>query len=115
VIRACVAIRCVRSVKSQCPRMEGNSPVGRPQVVNLSIPTDLPRRPSLSSGCGRGSRESKERALDKSAHQPFARSHGLDLSLRAAQKIGISHHGVARVKITTVKTPPDADVDRCSR
>jgi rare lipoprotein A len=46
---------------------------------------------------------------------PFARGRSLDLSLRAAQKIGISHQGVARVKITTVKNPPGANVDRCSR
>ncbi len=46
---------------------------------------------------------------------PFAPGRSLDLSLRAAQKIGITHQGVARVKITTVKTPPDADVDRCSQ
>lgn len=46
---------------------------------------------------------------------PLVRGRSLDLSLRAAQKIGISHQGVARVKVTTVKTPPDADVGRCSR
>jgi len=46
---------------------------------------------------------------------PFARSRSLDLSLRAAQKIGISHQGVARVKITTVKNSPGADVSRCSQ
>ena len=46
---------------------------------------------------------------------PFACDRSFDLSLRAAQKIGISHQGVARVKFTTVKIPPDADVDRCSR
>jgi rare lipoprotein A len=46
---------------------------------------------------------------------PFVRGRSLDLSLRAAQKIDIVHQGVAHVKITTVKTPPDADVDRCNR
>jgi rare lipoprotein A len=46
---------------------------------------------------------------------PLARGRSLDLSRRAVQKIGISHQGVARVKITTVKTRPDADVDRCGR
>jgi rare lipoprotein A len=46
---------------------------------------------------------------------PFVHGRSLDLSRRAAQKIGIKHQGVARVKITTIKTPPDADVDRCSR
>jgi rare lipoprotein A len=44
---------------------------------------------------------------------PFAPGRSLDLSLRAAQKIGITHQGVARVNIATVKTPPNADVDRC--
>ncbi len=46
---------------------------------------------------------------------PFAPGRSLDLSLRAAQKIGITHQGVARVNIATVKTPPAADVDRCSQ
>jgi rare lipoprotein A (peptidoglycan hydrolase) len=34
----------------------------------------------------------------------FTLGRSLDLSLRAAQKIGITHQGVVRVKITTVKT-----------
>jgi len=46
---------------------------------------------------------------------PFVRGRSLDLSRRAAQKIGISHHGVTRVKVTIVKTPSGADIDRCSR
>jgi rare lipoprotein A len=46
---------------------------------------------------------------------PFVHGRSLDLSRRAAQKIGITHQGVARVKITTVKTPPDANTDRCRR
>ena len=46
---------------------------------------------------------------------PFAPGRSLDLSLRAAQTIGISHQGVARVNITTVKTPPNANVNRCSQ
>jgi rare lipoprotein A (peptidoglycan hydrolase) len=46
---------------------------------------------------------------------PIVHGRSLDLSRRAAQKIGITHQGVARVKITTVKTPPDANVDHCSR
>jgi rare lipoprotein A len=46
---------------------------------------------------------------------PFVHGRSLDLSRRAARKIGITHQGVAHVKITTVKTPPDANVDRCSR
>jgi len=45
---------------------------------------------------------------------PFVRGRSLDLSRRAAQTIGITHQGVARVKITTVKTLPDADIHRCS-
>ena len=36
---------------------------------------------------------------------PRARGHGLDLSPAAAQKIGLSDQGVARVKITPVSTP----------
>jgi rare lipoprotein A len=46
---------------------------------------------------------------------PFAPGRSLDLSLRAAQKLGITHQGVAPVNITTVNTPPDADADRCSQ
>jgi rare lipoprotein A (peptidoglycan hydrolase) len=46
---------------------------------------------------------------------PYVLGRGLDLSLRAAQTLGIAHQGVARVTITTVKTPPAADVDRCSQ
>ncbi len=46
---------------------------------------------------------------------PYVHGRSLDLSLRAAQKIGITRQGVARVKITKLKTPPDADVDRCAR
>jgi rare lipoprotein A len=46
---------------------------------------------------------------------PLVHGRSLDLSQRAARKIGITHQGVARVKITTVKTPPDANLDRCSR
>jgi rare lipoprotein A (peptidoglycan hydrolase) len=36
---------------------------------------------------------------------PYVRGRSLDLSRRAAQKIGITHQGVARVRITKVKTP----------
>jgi rare lipoprotein A (peptidoglycan hydrolase) len=46
---------------------------------------------------------------------PFAPGRSLDLSLRAAQTLGITHQGVAPVNITTVNTPPDADVDRCNQ
>jgi rare lipoprotein A (peptidoglycan hydrolase) len=38
-----------------------------------------------------------------------------DLSFRAAQNIGITRQGVARLKVTRFKTPPDADRDRCIR
>jgi len=44
---------------------------------------------------------------------PFVGGRSLDLSQRAAQTIGIIHKGVARVKITTIKTAPDVDADRC--
>jgi rare lipoprotein A len=43
---------------------------------------------------------------------PFARGRSLDLSKGAARKIGIIHKGVARVKLVTLKVPPDAP--RCS-
>jgi len=46
---------------------------------------------------------------------PYVHGRSLDLSLRAAQKIGIAHQGVAQVKITKVKTMPDADLARCAR
>jgi rare lipoprotein A len=46
---------------------------------------------------------------------PFAPGRSLDLSLHAARKIGITHQGVARVNITAVKIPANADVDRCSQ
>jgi len=46
---------------------------------------------------------------------PYVHGRSLDLSLRAAQKIGIAHQGVAQVKITQVKTMPDADLARCAR
>lgn len=36
---------------------------------------------------------------------PHAGGHGLDLSPAAAQKIGLSHQGAARVKITPVSKP----------
>jgi rare lipoprotein A len=36
---------------------------------------------------------------------PYVRGRSLDLSRRAAQKIGITHKGVARVKVTRVERP----------
>ena len=38
---------------------------------------------------------------------PFVRGRSLDLSKRAAQKIGITHEGTARVNLTTLEAPPD--------
>jgi rare lipoprotein A len=37
---------------------------------------------------------------------PFVKGRGLDLSRRAAQKIGITHAGVAPVKVTVQKRGP---------
>ncbi len=39
---------------------------------------------------------------------PFVRGRSLDLSRGAAQKIGLTHQGVARVKLITLESPPDA-------
>jgi len=39
---------------------------------------------------------------------PYVKGRSLDLSKRAAEKIGITHDGVAHVKVTTVKVPADA-------
>lgn len=36
---------------------------------------------------------------------PYVRGRSLDLSRRAAQKIGMTHKGVARVKVTRVRRP----------
>jgi rare lipoprotein A (peptidoglycan hydrolase) len=44
---------------------------------------------------------------------PFVRGRSMDLSLRAAQRIGITRQGVARLKVTPIKIPPRADADRC--
>jgi rare lipoprotein A len=38
---------------------------------------------------------------------PFVPGRSLDLSRGAARKIGITSHGVARVKLTTVNARPD--------
>jgi rare lipoprotein A (peptidoglycan hydrolase) len=38
---------------------------------------------------------------------PFVGSRSLDLSKGAARRIGITHEGVARVKLITLKIPPD--------
>ncbi|MBV8772668.1 MAG: septal ring lytic transglycosylase RlpA family protein [Deltaproteobacteria bacterium] len=39
---------------------------------------------------------------------PFVRDRSLDLSRKAAQKIGITHQGVAPVRLTTLQTRPNA-------
>ncbi|MGA2409900.1 MAG: septal ring lytic transglycosylase RlpA family protein [Candidatus Binataceae bacterium] len=39
---------------------------------------------------------------------PYVRGRSLDLSKRAAQKIGITHDGVTRVKVTPIKVPANA-------
>lgn len=44
---------------------------------------------------------------------PFVRGRSIDLSLRAAQKIGITRQGVARLKVTQVTLPRNSDPDRC--
>lgn len=44
---------------------------------------------------------------------PFVRGRSLDLSRGAARKIGITHQGVARVKLITLEAPPDGV--RCVR
>ena len=46
---------------------------------------------------------------------PYVPGRGLDLSLRAARKIGIARQGGARLKVTPIKIPPAADADRCSQ
>jgi len=43
---------------------------------------------------------------------PYVHGRSLDLTKRAAQKIGITHEGVAHVKVTPVKIP--ADAENCS-
>jgi rare lipoprotein A (peptidoglycan hydrolase) len=40
---------------------------------------------------------------------PFVGGRSLDLSHRAAERLGITHTGVARVKVTRVSTPPGAE------
>ena len=39
---------------------------------------------------------------------PFVRGRSLDLSRRAARRIGITHQGIARVTLTTLESPSDA-------
>ena len=46
---------------------------------------------------------------------PYVLGRSLDLSLRAAQTIGITRQGVTRLKVTSIKIPPDADAARCIR
>jgi rare lipoprotein A len=40
---------------------------------------------------------------------PYVHGRSMDLSKRAAQKLGITHDGVAHVKVTPVKVPADAE------
>jgi rare lipoprotein A (peptidoglycan hydrolase) len=40
---------------------------------------------------------------------PYVHGRSLDLSKRAAQKIGITHEGVAHLKVTPVKIPAEAE------
>lgn len=40
---------------------------------------------------------------------PYVHGRSIDLSRKAAQKLGITHRGVARVKIKKLRTPPDSD------
>ena len=44
---------------------------------------------------------------------PYVPGRTLDLSRRAAQKIGIAHQGIARLQVTAIKIPRNADADRC--
>jgi rare lipoprotein A (peptidoglycan hydrolase) len=44
---------------------------------------------------------------------PHVPGRTLDLSRRAAQKIGIAHQGIARLRVTAIKIPRNADADRC--
>jgi len=44
---------------------------------------------------------------------PYVPGRTLDLSRRAAQKIGIAHQGIARLRVTAIKIPRNADADRC--
>jgi rare lipoprotein A len=46
---------------------------------------------------------------------PYVVGRGMDLSLRAAQTIGIVRQGVARLTVTPIKIPPDANGARCMR
>jgi rare lipoprotein A len=45
---------------------------------------------------------------------PFVHGRSLDLSKRAAEKIGITHKGAARVKVTRVVSHPTVDGDESS-
>jgi rare lipoprotein A len=44
---------------------------------------------------------------------PYVAGRNLDLSLRAAQKIGMVHQGVAHLRVTPIKIPRGANQDRC--
>ena len=46
-------------------------------------------------------------------HGPFVRGRGIDLSRAAAKKIGVDHHGIAKVAVTRVDRPAN-DVPRTS-
>jgi rare lipoprotein A len=46
---------------------------------------------------------------------PYVRGRSLDLSLGAAQRIGIDQQGVARLTVTPINIPQGADADRCSQ
>jgi rare lipoprotein A len=40
---------------------------------------------------------------------PYIHGRSMDLSKRAAQKLGITHHGVAHLKVTPVEVPRDTE------
>jgi rare lipoprotein A len=52
-------------------------------------------------------------------HGPFVHGRGIDLSRAAAKKIGIDHHGVAKVAVTRVDRPagelPDASTTKLAK
>jgi rare lipoprotein A (peptidoglycan hydrolase) len=44
---------------------------------------------------------------------PFVRGRSLDLSFGAAHRIGMDKQGIARLRVTPIKIPRDANEDRC--
>ena len=44
-------------------------------------------------------------------HGPFVKGRGIDLSKAAAKRIGIDHHGVAKVKVTRLEGAPSGKED----